>query len=176
MPRNLEIKARAASLHAVDEIARRIGARYEYEMAQTDTYFEARKGRLKLREVDGARFELIGYVRGEETERRVSEFEVIPLSSADPLKSILSGALGVRGVVTKRRKLYRYRSTRIHADEVNGLGAFIEFETEVSGSLDAAGEELNSLIRLFRIEERDFCKVSYIDLLVAEGEGGHQER
>jgi predicted adenylyl cyclase CyaB len=170
MPRNLEIKARAASIHAVDEIARRIGARYEYEMAQVDTYFDVRSGRLKLREVDGVRFELIGYVRGEETDRRESRYEVFQLSSADPLKSILSGALGVRGVVTKRRKLYLYRSTRIHADEVGGLGAFIEFETEVSGALDAAREELDALIRLFRIEEGDFCRVSYIDLLLAERE------
>jgi len=168
MPTNLEIKARTASLHATDEIARRIGARYEYEMAQVDTYFDARNGRLKMREVDGARFELIGYMRGEQTERRVSEFDVLGLGAAEPLKSILSRALGVRGVVRKRRKLYRYHSTRIHADEVDGLGAFIEFETEVTGSVDEAREELNSLIRLFRIEDGDFLKVSYIDLLLAK--------
>ena len=176
MPTNLEIKARTASLHAADEIAVRIGARYEYAMVQTDTYFDARSGRLKLREVDGERFELIGYSRGEETERRVSDYTVLRLNAAEPVRSILGGALGIRGVVTKRRKLYRYRSTRIHLDDVGALGAFIEFETEVSGSLEEAGEELNSLIRLFRLDEGDFLKVSYIDLLLAELESERHPR
>jgi predicted adenylyl cyclase CyaB len=176
MPTNLEIKARAASLHAADEVARRIGARYEYEMEQVDTYFDARSGRLKLREVDGTRFELIGYMRGEETERRVSDFDVHPLSAADPLKSILSEVLGVRGVIKKRRKLYLYRATRIHMDDVAGLGAFIEFETEVRGSREDAREELDSLIRIFGIQEGDFLKVSYIDLHLAKQEAGQQRR
>ena len=170
MPTNLEIKARAASLHAADETARQIGAVYEYEMTHVDTYFDARKGRLKLREIDGKRYELIGYVRGEETDRRVSEFDVLRLEAAEPARSILSAVLGVRGVVRKRRKLYRYRSTRIHADDVGGLGAFIEFETKVDGSLGDAQEELNSLLRIFRVDEGDFLKVSYIDLLLAKGE------
>ena len=40
----------------------------------------------------------------------------------------LSKALGVKGVVNKRRKLYMVGQTRIHVDHVEGLGDFMELE------------------------------------------------
>ena len=40
----------------------------------------------------------------------------------------LEKALGLRGRVRKVRTLYRSGRTRIHLDEVEGLGSFIELE------------------------------------------------
>lgn len=49
---------------------------------------------------------------------------------ADPtsLKEVLAGALGVSGSVKKTRYLFLYHQTRIHIDEVVGLGSFVELE------------------------------------------------
>lgn len=37
-------------------------------------------------------------------------------------------ALGVKGLVKKKRMLWLYNQTRIHVDEVEGLGNFLELE------------------------------------------------
>ena len=47
------------------------------------------------------------------------------LSSVDQL---LTAALGVRGQVIKTRTLYIAGQTRIHIDQVQGLGDFLELE------------------------------------------------
>ena len=49
-------------------------------------------------------------------------------SDPESLKSTLSLALGVRGVVRKTRYLYLVGQTRIHLDDVEGLGHFMELE------------------------------------------------
>jgi adenylate cyclase class IV len=46
--------------------------------------------------------------------------------------------LGVLAVVKKRRTLLSLDATRIHLDNVDGLGDFIEFEVPVTGDDDAA--------------------------------------
>jgi adenylate cyclase class IV len=46
----------------------------------------------------------------------------------------LSTALGVRGVVRKHRHVILIDNTRVHLDEVEGLGSFIEFEVVLEES------------------------------------------
>lgn len=46
------------------------------------------------------------------------------------LKNVLSRALGVCGVVEKKRKLYMIDNTRVHIDSVQGLGDFMELEVK----------------------------------------------
>ena len=60
--------------------------------------------------------------------------------------------------------------TRIHIDDVEGLGAFLELEA-VLGSRQSAEQGLAAVARLMallEIEERDLVDVAYIDLLEAE--------
>lgn len=42
--------------------------------------------------------------------------------------SILSESMGVTGVVKKTRQLFIVGQTRIHIDQVDGLGNFVELE------------------------------------------------
>lgn len=44
------------------------------------------------------------------------------------MKAVLSEALGVKGVVKKTRKLFMVGQTRVHVDNVEGLGDFMELE------------------------------------------------
>ena len=43
-------------------------------------------------------------------------------------QTALGQALGVKGVVRKRRMLYMIGQTRVHMDQVEGLGDFMELE------------------------------------------------
>lgn len=44
------------------------------------------------------------------------------------MTDILTQSIGVLGVVKKTRLLYMVGQTRIHIDEVDGLGNFVELE------------------------------------------------
>jgi predicted adenylyl cyclase CyaB len=166
MPHNREVKARIASSESARELAESLHAKYAGTLHQTDTYFDVSRGRLKLREIDGARAELISYEREESSTRRDSRFELFTVQNPAKLKSLLEASCGIRGIVEKTRVLYLMDgTTRIHLDEVKHLGSFLEFEVPVSSDAEAA-EQIEFLIKHFRIGHGDFLKNSYIDLLL----------
>jgi predicted adenylyl cyclase CyaB len=80
---------------------------------------------------------------------------------------VLSAGLGVRGVVRKRRLVYVVGNTRIHLDEVEGLGSFLELEVVLSPgeSLEAGVATATELVRKLGIQESDLIQTAYIDLL-----------
>jgi predicted adenylyl cyclase CyaB len=78
----------------------------------------------------------------------------------------------MRGIVRKRRLLYLVGRTRIHLDEVEGLGAFLELEVMLD---DAQAEEEGEAIarRLLAdlgVRDEDRVAAAYIDLLEQETE------
>jgi len=133
MPRNLEVKARINNLSAAEKVALEIGAIFEGEFFQVDTYFNVKNGRLKLREFDSGFAELIFYHWVEDGFERWSDYEVVKLSDSAFLKNLLVMAWGIKVIVEKRRKVYIFKNARIHIDNVSGLGYFIEFEVIYSG-------------------------------------------
>ncbi len=138
---NVESKTRCHDLEAVARLASSLGARYEGRLEQQDTYFRVGEARLKLRELshhspDGsvsASAELIRYERPDESGPRVSVYERTPVEDAQAASAQLQAMHGVRGCVRKQRSLWILDSTRIHLDEVDGLGAFVELETVSEG-------------------------------------------
>ena len=75
-------------------------------------------------------------------------------------------ALGIRAVVRKKRTVYFCEQTRIHLDEVDGLGAFIELEVVLDTGQDiqfgiAVAQDLMSRRR---IEKDDLVASAYVDL------------
>ena len=125
------------------------------ELKQTDTYFNVPRGRLKLRESDGAA-ELIYYQRSNRAGPKRSDY--IPIAAADPaaMKTLLTEALGIRGVVRKTRFLFLVGNTRIHFDLVSGLGWFIELEVVLSpGQTDEEGRAVaTEVMRRLEIDEQ----------------------
>jgi predicted adenylyl cyclase CyaB len=165
MPLNLEIKVRCSDLAAAEIIAKSIPANYSGVLHQTDTYFTVPKGRLKLRELQGSRAELIYYERGEEDAKRFSNYDIHFSESPESLKFVLGKSLGIRSVVAKKRTLYLYGETRIHLDQVEQLGSFIEFEVPVKESEESAQRTLDFLIAQFGLAKEVFLKNSYVDLM-----------
>jgi predicted adenylyl cyclase CyaB len=130
MRANLEIKARGGDWERAREIATgRVGVD-----EQVDTYFRTSAGRLKLRESSLSGGQLIPYFRPDDGGPRRSDYQVIAVESAPALRSMLEEMLGVHRVVRKRREILLFENVRIHLDEVEGLGRFLEFEAVFDGT------------------------------------------
>src|SRR4051812_7272072 len=125
---NIEIKARCMEPEAVRRLLAVRGVSLSRRMHQVDTYFHVPRGRLKLREIDEVEAQLIQYDRPDRAAAHASDYIVAPVSEPNPLKQALLHALGVHVVVEKTRELYLWGQTRVHMDEVTGLGCFLELE------------------------------------------------
>jgi len=83
------------------------------------------------------------------------------------LREVLSRALGVRAILRKKRSVYFHGQTRIHFDEVEQLGSFIELEVELQPhqTVEEGTAIARELIARLKIEIEDFVPVAYVDLL-----------
>jgi adenylate cyclase, class 2 len=165
--RNIELKARLADYGAAQRVASAIATMRLGEQHQVDTYFHCRNGRLKLRQIDGLRAELVWYARADQQGPKPSDYQLVPLSNPETLKAALTAALGVRAVVEKRREIFLYHNVRIHLDDVVGLGRFLEFEAVLGPEVDeGAGRALiDSLMRHFAITPADLLANSYGEMV-----------
>ena len=166
---NVEIKARDADPDATAARCEALGAADEGLLHQRDTYFAGRHGRLKLREQDGSEAELIAYRRPDGTEPEQSAFIRAQAGEPSVLLEALRAALGVTVVVVKRRRLFVWEHVRIHLDDVEGLGSFIELEAMVGPGLNSAAEASEKVARLrseLAIADDALVAVGYSDLLL----------
>jgi homotetrameric cytidine deaminase len=166
--RNVELKARDPQPAATLSRALALGASDEGVRRQRDTYFGRARGRLKLREQldPPARAHLITYVRPDATEARTSAYRLADVADPAALREALDAALGTLVVVDKHRHLLLYENVRIHLDEVEGLGAFVELEGVAAADSDLTRE--HELVDRLRTELGlgDAVAVSYSDLLL----------
>jgi predicted adenylyl cyclase CyaB len=169
--RNLELKTRCGDHAAAEAALRDLGATREWSLRQVDTYFTVPRGRLKLREQEGRDVaELIAYDRPNETDVRASDYQLVPVSHPAAMKSALTRTLGLRVVVAKRRTLWRWHNVRIHLDEVESLGTFLEFEAVLASPEEpeaVSRERVERLTRELQVRETDRIADSYSDLLEA---------
>jgi predicted adenylyl cyclase CyaB len=165
--KNIEIKARCDDLDRARRIARELGATLLGVVHQADTYFRVAQGRLKLREVSSGQAQLIYYRRPDERGPKVSDYEVLPVAEAEGLRQVLAEALGVKAQVHKRREILLLEDVRIHLDEVEGLGSFIELEVVVGEGETEAGcvTQAEELLRAFGVRASDLVSGSYADLV-----------
>jgi adenylate cyclase, class 2 len=168
--RNLELKAADPDPPRSLRVCTELGAEDHGVLEQTDTYFAAPTGRLKLRRRPGAAGELIAYQRPDTAARKESRYELIEVEDADGLERALTMTLGVVAIVRKSRRLFLLDEVRIHLDAVEGLGSFIEFEAVASPddtNLTRFENRLDSLRRAFAITDDALIPRSYCDLLLA---------
>lgn len=95
---------------------------------------------LKLREEQPGHPHLIQFERASEPQQRESRYRIIEVSDGPALRAALAAAIGIRGVVAKRRHLLLWQSVRIHLDEVEQLGRFIELEAVAPPDSDLTHE------------------------------------
>ena len=167
MGRNIEIKARTGDPAA---LARRVAAAAgggPEIIRQEDTFFPCASGRLKLRKFADGTGELIAYDREGGTGPTESRYAISPVADADDLLATLSRALGILGVVRKTRTLYRLGRTRIHLDEVERLGSFLELEVVLAPDerREDGRREADEILRRLGVGREDLLDGAYIDML-----------
>jgi len=171
MPRNIEIKARLADLNAARVLAPRLGATLHAVEQQTDRYYVLDADRrVKLRVIRGGRAELIEYRRPESSAVRASDYTVTTVrDEAAGLCLVPKGRPLV--VVRKRREILLWDNVRIHLDEVDGLGTFLELEAVVDERHDEATcrSQVATLLDGLGLGEGDLIAASYADLLERRG-------
>lgn len=166
MPSNIEIKARASDWK--EQLAAGSALADSTEtLLQTDTFFRCDNGRLKLREERGRGARLIFYRRADLKGGKVSDYALLPVKSPARVKTLFLRRLGAAGRVEKKRFLCLVGRTRVHFDEVKGLGRFIELEVVLRpGEKPAAGNrEAAALMKKLRIRKKDLVSGAYADMI-----------
>ena len=169
MPSNIEIKARAADFARKRELAERLTGGSPEVIRQQDTFFPCVNGRLKLRRLAEDRGELIAYRRDDVPGTKQSDYLLYRTTAPEALRAVLAEALGTGVVVTKTRRLYLVGQTRVHLDEVEGLGTFLELEVVLAeGQAAEEGHRVaREIMEKLEVREEDLLTGAYADLLAA---------
>jgi predicted adenylyl cyclase CyaB len=172
LPSNIEIKARARDFEGIKARAEKLSDTPVRIIPQEDTFFNTPQGRLKLR-ILADEAELIYYTRPNQQGPKRSDYQITYTSEPESLKCVLELAYGVRGVVRKTRYLYLVGQTRVHLDDVEGLGQFMELEVLMEdGQSDAEGQKIaEDLMSALGVERADLIDGAYMDLLEKNGQG-----
>ncbi|MCI0364325.1 MAG: class IV adenylate cyclase [Phycisphaerales bacterium] len=162
---NIEFKAELRQLEAARSQCRLIGAQRMGELRQTDTYYRLPDGRLKKREAPGEPVEWIFYHRPDRITPRMSNYTI--LNDDQARKRWGTKNLTPWLKVIKTRELWMIDQVRIHIDQVDELGAFIEFEAIVSRRFDVkmAHDAIGLLREKFRPVMGEPIAVGYSDLM-----------
>jgi adenylate cyclase class IV len=169
LARNVEIKARIASVEALLPRARALADGDAELFVQDDQFYPVPHGRLKLREFADGGAELIHYDRPDTSAAKLSDYRRATLASAAPLRAVLEPALGALGRVRKRRWLLLAGQTRIHLDRVEGLGDFMELEVVLrDDQAESDGVAIaETLMRELGLAQAERIAGAYVDLLMA---------
>jgi len=165
---NVEIKAIVNNPSFVRNYLVNQNATFKGTDEQTDTYFNVKAGRLKLREGNIENY-LIFYTRANQAGPKSSHFNLVKIEDAKGLKEVLERSCGIKMIVRKKREIYYIKNVKFHIDEVPGLGSFVEIE---AGNIlaDKTEPELldqcNFYLKEFGIKEEDLIAESYSDLMM----------
>ncbi|KAH0556519.1 uncharacterized protein LOC123274911 [Cotesia glomerata] len=169
--RNVEIKAFLRNPDSVKAKAEELSSSEPEVIRQTDTFYIVPHGRLKLRVFDDNSGELIFYERSDTKGPKLSSYTKVSFSDkseCDGINDILTKTNGKLGMVKKTRLLYIVGQSRIHIDEVDQLGDFMEIEVVLQDKQDVeVGEKIsNNLMKELGIVQDDLISEAYIDLLL----------
>ncbi|HXM65895.1 MAG TPA: class IV adenylate cyclase [Candidatus Acidoferrum sp.] len=167
MPSNIETKAALKNRIATEAVASRLCTSGPTTFPQEDFFFKCDGARLKLRVLAPDRGELIRYERPDIADTRRSTYLIARTEDPYILLDILTATLGRAGVVKKMRTLYLVGQTRVHIDQVEGLGEFLELEVVLqAGQSDLEGKNIAAaLLADFGIDQHQIVAEAYIDLL-----------
>ena len=167
--RNVEIKARCNNHEKIRKLIADKQGKFVGTDFQTDTYFKVPKGRLKLRE-GNIENTLIHYSRDNQTDAKLSSVSLFHTISGSDLKIVLQNALDIMVEVKKKREIYFIDNVKIHLDELENLGTFVEIEVidkNETVEMNQLQKTCNYYIELFEIKYDDYIAHSYSDMLIS---------
>lgn len=165
---NVEYKAELRDLELARTVCRGLRSTWIADLHQTDTYYRIPSGRMKKRECPGEPVEYIFYERGDLLRPKISHYSLYTEQEArlrfgcEPLPVWL--------VVRKVRSLYLLGNVRIHLDDVERLGRFMELEAIVSPACNIARchEAVAKIIAALKPALGEPIDCSYSDMLERE--------
>jgi adenylate cyclase class 2 len=182
----VEVKVRADHSRVRERLAD-LGASHLDTVRQVDTYFDApdrdfarTDEALRIRReqpADGdaaARVTYKGPLVDEASKtREEAEAGVV---DADAMTTVLEG-LGFEPAATvrKHRERFEYGEFLVTLDDVDGLGEFVEVETETETDVAAARNGAFDVIEGVGLDPDDGIRTSYLGLLLAESESDVRE-
>lgn len=171
MARNVEIKAclPAASVAPVAANALALATAPALDLQQDDSFYACAQGRLKLRRFADGTAELIAYQRPDLPGPKTSDYQRTKVADAEGLHAALSTACGLIGRVRKRRRVVMVGRTRVHLDEVEGLGHFLELEVVLRDDEPACDgiDEAEALMTRLGVQPQWLVQGAYLDLLTS---------
>jgi predicted adenylyl cyclase CyaB len=167
MARNIEIKARIVDKKLLIIKVEKITTGAPIEIRQDDTFFCCINGRLKLWQLSPILGELIYYARPDMPGPKMSTYVITETTEPEQLRKTLESALGINGRVRKKRLLYMCGTTRIHIDEVEGLGDFVELEVVLddADTVETGQRIAEELMMQLGIRLEDLQEGAYVDML-----------
>jgi adenylate cyclase class IV len=167
---NIEYKAELRNIGLARSICIALGGEAMGVLEQTDSYFHIAQGRLKKRETLGEETQYLFYERPNRAAPRACNYTIY--TEQEALTRFGALPLPVWVVVRKRRELFLLDHTRVHLDDVPGLGTFLEFESPVTPARPAAvgHSTVARLKAAFGPALGEAVSVSYCDLVKTAGE------
>ena len=171
MARNVEIKAAVQSIEDLLERVIKLTDSPPEKLKQEYTFFTCDNGRLKLREFTDGTGELIFYNRSNTKGPKTCVYEIVPVEAVNSIRTVLSHAFGQLGRVRKHRTVYIVGRTRIHLDQVEELGTYVELEVVLNEdeSEDIGHREARELMAALGIDDSSLLDCPYVDLLNERG-------
>ena len=140
MPTNIEIKARVNDGEQLQRIAAALSEARWKSSINSIRFSHAPQGRLKLRYFSPTRGELIVYEREDVAGSKASRYLITCDGRAGPIAGSLNARAGGDRDGAQAAHLYLVGQTRIHLDEVDDLGPFLELEVVLfAGSANGGG-------------------------------------
>lgn len=162
---NIEFKAELRDIEAARSQCKVLQAQHIGVLSQTDTYFRLSDGRLKKREAPGEPTEWIFYHRNDRVSPKMCNYTIL----TDDQARRRWGTHGLRQwlVVRKMRDLWMIDNVRVHLDQVDRLGSFLEFEAMVGKDFDVkeCHMAIDELRQIFAPVLGEPISVSYCDLI-----------
>jgi predicted adenylyl cyclase CyaB len=174
MSQNVELKFKVADRQQLERALHGLVGQPAGVFHQEDIFFAVPFGyRFKLRQSTEGKAELIIYSRADVPSIRNSKYIRVPLWNSNLVRAVLGMILRERGNVCKHRTLYLKGSTRIHVDEVDGLGTYGEIEVVIGSNCNQhdANHIASKLVRKLSISKSSIVNLAYIDLLTTTRSG-----
>jgi len=164
----VELKAKVNDLEPIRRKLRVLKAKPIGTFQQIDIYFDVPKGRLKLRQSNSEKTQLIYYERENISKPKRSNVFIVEIPEGKTFTALLRRILKVKATVKKTREIYRYQRTQIHLDTVDPLGCYVEFERKTQNSpkeIERNRRLLEKLMETLEINPESLEKLSYGDLV-----------
>ena len=127
---SIEWKAEIRDPSIVRALVKRMGGVHASTVLHCDTYYRVIDGTLLKREIEGEASEFIHYLRPAGVRPRHTRFTLY--SEEQAAERFGAKPIPVWVIVEKRREVWVLDGVRVHLDEVEDLGRFVELEVLVT--------------------------------------------